>query len=463
LNASRFFQGVATSAADQPPFSSSNSTDHAAGAAAAAIQQHPAVTVGPHLAAELLVLTADVFAAAVCWWGAASFSMAYQQGTTMFGSHTASLFLTQQAQCCVQGSVANQQQQQEEEEQQLELEHNRSGAGSGGVSTGGSSSRDISIKDSNSSCTNEDDHNSSSSSSSGSSSAGSYAELLWVWQLLPRHVQRVLLQACSCTVVAAGQVLLDTRFPASTGTTGATAGCIGLAAGTALEVVPKSETGDVAAAVAAQHTVLPRASLTPRALGAAAAAAAAAAVIGRDADSNDTRPAMTPCTAATAAAAAGWQAVRAHVTSGSGASSSEVGLGSHPQLPGIAGLEHGDAAAKRAEANAKAEQHTSGSGSSGAAGSRKWDELSAAVAGAQRMKTAAFKALGWEVSTFNVTEQLCCPGKFSAQHIQACLTFFMLRLGICCWSVPQLRSVDSSALLLRCGFFLLILRWTLCR
>jgi hypothetical protein len=221
-----------------------------------------------------------------------------------------------------------------------------------------------------------------------------------VWRLLPRHVQPVLLQACSCRVLAAGQVLLDTTSAAATGAGGAAAGCIGLAVGAVLTVVPKRESGDAATAVAAQHTVLPRASLTPRAPGAAAAAAEAeAGVIGCNADSYDPTPAMTPRTAAAAAAAAaaGWQTVRAHVTSGSGAGSSAVDMGSHPVLPGIARSEHGEA--QRANLCAKAEQHTSGSSSSSsAAGSHKWDELSAAVVGPQRMKTAAFKALGREVS-----------------------------------------------------------------
>jgi hypothetical protein len=222
--------------------------------------------------------------------------------------------------------------------------------------------------------------------------------------MLPRHVQRVLLQACSCRVLAAGQVLLDTTSAAATGAAGAAAGCVALAAGAVLTVLPESDAGDGAAAAAeAQHTVLPRASLTPR--GPGAAAAAAAAMKGRDADSYDPTPAMTPRTAA-AAAAAGWQAVRAHVTSGSGAGSSAVDMGSHHQLPGNAVSKHGEA--QRASPNAKAEQHTSSSSSS-AAGSHKWDELSAAVVGPQRTRTAAFKALGWEVSS--KAEQrvdLCC-------------------------------------------------------
>jgi hypothetical protein len=308
------------------------------------------------------VLTAEAFAAAVCWWGAANVNLAYHRGASVFGALTASFFLTQQAQCGIQGSVTKQQQQ-------------------------------ANLTDSGNWCTPEDGHTSSSSSSS---SAGSYAELISAWQVLPRHVQHVLLQACSCKLLAAGQVLLDTTSPAAPGTAGAAAGCFGLAAGTVLGVRPMRDAGEAAAAaaaaatmvvaVASQKTVLPRASLTPRAAGAAAAA------IGRDVDSNNAIPAMTPRTAA-AAAAAGWQAVREHVTSGSGVASSATDMGSRLSL-----LQHGDA--ERAKPNAKAEQHSSGSSSSSsAAGSHKWDELSAAVVGPQRMKTAAFKALGWEVSS----------------------------------------------------------------
>jgi hypothetical protein len=264
-----------------------------------------------------------------------------------------------------------------------------------------SSIKEIGTEKAQSSCCSVD-----SGSSSSSSGAGSYAELLSSWHMAPRQLQDMLLQACSCQVLAAGQVLQQPMHTSGSGVAAtAGVGCYGVAAGLVLEVERKCESSTAAgAAVAAvQSTVLPRTSLTPQ----AAAAAKATAQGHADCACGMT---MTPPTAA-AAAAAGWQALREHVVSGSGASSAESGV--LAATAATAAATSGAALAHQQGVLEGAVQATvvseglagssprgfgSSSGSSRGAGSScKWDELSAAVVESQRMKTAAFKALSQEV------------------------------------------------------------------
>jgi hypothetical protein len=294
----------------------------------------------------------------------------------VFGPQAASFFLTQQTQL---GFAHRKHQQQEQQEQQQQQQQDSPAVsaevGNDSEKSGGSPRKagpDLSER-----CCSEG-YNSSDSA------AGSYLELLSVWRALPRHVQNVLLQACSCQVLAAGQVLQDP-------TAAAAFGCYGLATGVLLEVEQKCGSGEAVAAVAAQSIVLLRASLTPR------AAVAAAAAPGHDEHLGPAGSAMTPRTAA----AAGWQAIREHVASGSGASGSAASS-SAAEIE----AQEKDVTEQLQQAKADGRTHSSQEGfasssssssSSSAARSHKWDELSAAVLGPQVMKTAAFKALQREV------------------------------------------------------------------